>query len=164
MLFMQMPAARPHQQHRCSLVEPVLLAALRIGEIEIAMPAVDQVELAFHHIIPARRIGVFEIGHEHPRPGIECVDDHFAVGRPGDFDPPVEEVGGNGSDRPLSLPHLPCLRQEIRKCSAIEPLLPLGPPLHQLAPPAFESAVETGHELQSLPRQHPFVAGLRLTA
>ena len=72
-----------------------MLAAGRIGEVEPPAPAVAQVDLALDQFVPGRRGGVLEVGHEHLGARIERVDDHLGVGRPGDLDPPVLQVGGD---------------------------------------------------------------------
>ena len=97
MLLGQMPAARPDEQHRRLGAELVVLAGLRVGEVDRPLPAVLEVDLALDDVRPGRRIGVLEVGHEHLRAGVERVDDHLAVDRAGDLDPAVEQVGGIGA-------------------------------------------------------------------
>ena len=64
------------------------------------------------------RVGVLEVGHEHPGAGVEGVDHHLGVSRPGDLDPPVGQVGRGGRDPPLPVADTWPTRVEI----------PAGPP------------------------------------
>ena len=60
------------------------------------MPPVDrvaQVELALDHVLPERGVGVLEVGQPHLGAGVQRVDRHLAVGRPGDLGPPVDQPG-----------------------------------------------------------------------
>jgi hypothetical protein len=77
-LLRQMPAARAHEQRRRALVQPVRLA---LGRHVVDAPAdrVAQVDLALDVVVPARRVRVLEVRHEHVRARVERVDDHLAV-------------------------------------------------------------------------------------
>ncbi len=80
------------------------------------------------------------------RARVERVDDHFAVGRTGDLHPAVLQVGGRWGNRPLRLPDVPRLRQEIGQLAPVEPRLPLGALLQQLLAPRVELAGQRGDE------------------
>jgi len=56
-----------------------------------------QVDLAFDHVGPRGAVGILEIRHESRGPRVERVDDHFAVGRPGDLHAAVEQSFGCGA-------------------------------------------------------------------
>ena len=88
---MQVPAARPDEQRRDLVLQAVLLGpgVQRDGAID----RIDQVRLAFDTVPPGRRVGILEVGHEHPGAGVQSVDHHLPVDRPGDLDPPVDEIG-----------------------------------------------------------------------
>ena len=65
--FRQVPAARAHHQGRDLVLQRIGLAGRRVGEADLAGPAVLQVRLALDHVRPRRRGGVLEVGHEHLR-------------------------------------------------------------------------------------------------
>ena len=95
-----MPAARPHDQHRGLVGRAGSACRFRIGEADLAGPAVLQVDLAFDVVRPGRRIGILEIRHEDVGAGIERVDDHLAVDRAGDLDAAVMQIGWDRRDPP----------------------------------------------------------------
>ena len=75
-----------------SVTQLVLLA---LGLVNAPCPGrVVQVDLAADDVAPVRRVGVLEVGQPDLRAGVERVDRHLALGRPGDLDPPVQQVGG----------------------------------------------------------------------
>ena len=61
-------------------------------ERDRAPDRIAQIDLAFDHVCPRRRVRVFEIGHENFRAGIERVDHHFAIGRAGDFHSTILQI------------------------------------------------------------------------
>ena len=67
---------------------------------------VDQVRLALDHVRPGRRVRVLEVGHEDLRARVERVDHHLPLGRAGDLDAPVLEVGRRLGDLPVALADL----------------------------------------------------------
>ena len=87
------------------------------------------------------------------RARVERVDDHLAVGRAGDLHPAVLQVGGHGRDRPLRLPDVPGLGQEVGLLAHVKPRLPLGAAVQQLLAPRVELAPELGDEGNGLRRQ-----------
>ncbi len=66
MAFVEVPPARPHDQRRDLVVEPVVLS-LGAREGERSLDGVDQVDLTLDQVRPGRRVGVFEVGHEDSR-------------------------------------------------------------------------------------------------
>ena len=66
---------------------------------------------------------------------------------PGDLDPPVAQVGRrHGLDRPVALAELARLGQEGRELARVEPLLPLGARVEQLAAARAEAPLQLVHE------------------
>ena len=106
-------------------------------------------------IVPGRRVGVLEIGHEDARAGIERIDDHLAVGRPGDLDAAVVEVGRDRRHGPVAFADGAGLGQEIGQHALVEELLALGAPA-AAAPgaAALKVALQIGEEGDRLGRQH----------
>ena len=92
-------------------------------EAELAGPAVHQVDLALDHVGPGRRVGVLEVGHEHLGPAVQGVDDHLAVGRTGDLDAAVQQVGRDRRDLPVAVAHGLGLGQEVGALAGVEALL-----------------------------------------
>ena len=153
MRLRQMPAARPDDQHGGLWPELVGLAGRRIREAERALPARQHVRLALDHVGQGRRVGVLEIGHEDLGAGVQRVDHHLLVGRAGDLDAAVEEIGGRRARRASCPRELPTSRagsaaaRQRRTASAArcapQPLSPL----------ALEGAMQTGEEGQRLAGQ-----------
>ena len=143
-----MPAARADHQHRRIVADRVVLAAVGVGEVETAEPAIAQVDLALDQLVPYRRGGVLEIGHENFGARIERVDDHLGVGRAGDLDPAVLEVGRDAGDGPFALADVARLLEEIGQIARIELRLPLEPPGEQRLAPLVEAFVKLGEEVE----------------
>ena len=76
--------------------------ALRAGVGDGAVDRVAQVDLAVEVVSPGGRVGVLEIGHEDAGAGVQGVDDHLAVDRPGDLDAAVLQVRGDRRHLPVS--------------------------------------------------------------
>ena len=150
-LLVQVPAARPRQQHRGPVVQPVALAALLEGDG--AAHRVAQVDLAVDHVEPGRAVGVLEVRHEGGGAAVERVDHHLAVGRPGDLDAAVEHVLRLRRDLPFGVADFFRFRQEIRQLARIEFLLPRRAPRQQLLAARFELAVQFRDEGERFRRQ-----------
>ena len=152
----QVPAARPDEEDGRVVAEPVgLLAGI---ELDRALDRVGQVGLAVEVVAPRRRVRVLEVGHEAAGAGVERVDDHLAVDRPGDLDAPVLQVGGHGRDAPVALAHLARLRQEVGQLAGVEARLALGARGEELAASRVEAAVELGDERERVRAQDLLVA------
>ncbi len=106
----EVPAARADEEHGGVVDEGVVLVGGGVVEGDGAADGVDEVELAVEEVLPGGRGGVFEVGHEDARAGVEGVDDHLAVDGAGDLDAAVLEVGGDGRDGPFGFADLACLR------------------------------------------------------
>ena len=113
-----MPATRPHHQHRGLRLQPVVLAFWR-SVADRSPDCIAQIDLSTNDVVPGGRQGVFAVSHEHARAGIERVDDHLALGRPGDLDAPIEKIARNPGVC-HSLTNRSRLEQEIRKCAGVQ--------------------------------------------
>ena len=122
MLFRQVPAARAHQQGGDLLVEAIVFA-FRAVEVDGAADGVAQVDLSLDSGFPGGRVGVLEVGHEDVRAGVQRVDHHFAVDRPGDLDAAILQIGGNGRDGPVALADAGGFGQEVGRSPGVEPAL-----------------------------------------
>jgi hypothetical protein len=91
-LLGQVPAARSDDQRRHRRIQSVD-TTVRVGELDAARNRIVKVELSADNVVPGRRHRVLAIRHEHPCAGIERIDDHLAIGRTGDLDPAVLEIG-----------------------------------------------------------------------
>ena len=157
-LLGQMPAARPHEERRSLVVEPVSLP-FRRGEVDAPADGVAQVELALHVVVPLRRVGVLEIGHEHGGTRVEGVDDHLAVDGSRDLDASVENVRRNGGAGPVSLADRVRFRQKIGQLARVELSLPLRTASEQLCPPVAKSALQLRREPNGVGREDFRVLG-----
>ena len=151
-LLGQVPAARPDDQRRDRRIQPVD-TTVRVGELNAARHRIAQVELSADHVVPGRRHRVLAIRHEHPCAGIERIDDHLAIGRTGDLDPAVLEIGRRDGDPPVAVADRASFRQEIRQAAAIDLNLPRHAPREQFRYPGPEPAREIGYETQRAARQ-----------
>src|SRR5262249_11299819 len=86
---------------------------------------VAQIDLAFNHVVPRGRIGVFEIGHEHLRAGVERVDYHLAIGRSGDLNSAIAQIFRNGRACPVAITDVLCFTQKIQRLTRVKTRLPL---------------------------------------
>jgi hypothetical protein len=153
------PAARADHQHGGIGADGVMLAAVGIGEVERAEPAVAQVDLALDQLVPDGRGRVLEIGHEDFRARIERVDDHLGIGRAGDLDPAILKVGRDRRDGPVRFADVAGFLREVGKLARVEMLLPLDPRRQQLAAAVVEPMVKLGDEGQRLAGQHLVCTG-----
>src|SRR5215472_13610741 len=98
-----MPATRADKESRRLILQRVMTP--RVGVVKGDRPAhgIAEVYLASDQVVPARCVGVLEIGHEDIGTAIECVDHHFAVGRAGDLDTAILDVTRESRDTPLSV-------------------------------------------------------------
>ena len=150
-LLGQVPAPRARHQGR-RLLPQAVAAAVGALEADRALDGVDQVLLPAEHVLPGRGVGVLEVGHEHPGPGVEGVDQHLAVGRPGDLDPPV----GDPLHRrhpPVALAHRRRLSEEVGQLAGVEAGLALAPPGQQRLPGRAQLPLQLGHQPQRLVAQ-----------
>ncbi len=147
----QVPAARPHEQHGHLVGQPVLL--LRGDELDRPLERVRQVALALDAVLPGGRIRVLEIGHEHLRAGVERVDHHLPLDRPGDLDAPVGDLVGKRGNPPVAGADLRRPGQEVRQLAGTEPCRPLVALREQLVAARAKLALEIGEELDRFRRE-----------
>ena len=94
--------------------------------------------------MPGGCVGVLEVGHEDRSAAVECIDHHLAIGRAGNLDTPVEQVGGLRRDFPCRVADARRLRQEVRHLPGIELLLPHRARSQQFLPARLEPTVQLG--------------------
>jgi len=135
-LLVEVPAARPRDQHRGAVLQAVVLAALL--EADGALHGVAQVDLAVDHVVPGRAVGVLEVRHEGRSAGIERVDHHLAVGRSRNFNPAIDHVLRDRGTAPVRLANLFRSREKIGELPGVEPLLSLVPGAQGFAAPRSE--------------------------
>ena len=145
--LVEVPAARPHDEGRGLVVQRVAL----LGRLERdrAPYRVAKVRLALDHVRPGRRARVLEVAHEDARAGVERVDHHLAVGRPGDLAAAVAEIGRGDRDLPAGTGTV--RGDEGRPCARVELALALVPAREQLAATRVELAVEAPRSARGPP-------------
>ena len=154
MPLFQVPAARAHEEHRDLLVQLVLLSRGRIGIGNRAPDGIAQIDLAVDQVVPRRRVGVLEIGHENLRAGVQRVDDHLAVHGPGNLHAAVENVGGQRRHASTSASRICfCFGEKVGLLAGIEPLLPLLARVEQRFAPLVERALQVDDKGDRLRRQ-----------
>ena len=102
MSFDEVQAARPDDQRRRSLVEPIGFPALGIVPVDRASHGVAQIRLAGEHVRPRRRGGILEIRHEDVGARVESVDHHLAVSRPRDLDDASLQISWSRRNTPVA--------------------------------------------------------------
>ncbi len=144
--LVEMPAARADHERRDMLVQAVGLALGR-DELDRALDRVAQVALALDEVLPGRRAGVLEVGHEHVRAGVERVDDHLPIHGARDLDPAVLQVRRDRRRRPGAAAHGGGLGQEVGLPAGVEIRLHLATPIEQGAAAGSEPALQHRDEL-----------------
>jgi len=102
----------------------------------------------------ARAAGRFQ----HGRRVVDHVDDHFSVGRAGDFDAPVLQVRGNRADGPVAVPDVRRFGEKVGPSPHSEALLGGAPACQQLVDSRAKTPSEVLNERQRRRREHPFGA------
>jgi hypothetical protein len=116
--------------------------------------------------LPVEQVGegrcgrVLEVGHEHLRAGVQRVDDHLALDRPGDLDAAILQRGRYRRDLPVRLADRTRFGQEVRQPACIERALAFGAPREQGAAGRIEAPVQRGQECQRCGRQDRLVGGV----
>jgi hypothetical protein len=127
MTFNEVPASWANDQHCRVLTDYIFFAGRGIAEMKLSQPSVAQVDLALDQLVPSGCGRILEIGHEDLGAAIQGVDDHLRVGRPGNFDAAIVEIGGDRSDFPVRFADVTRFRQEVGKLTTVETLLPVDP-------------------------------------
>ena len=156
MFLGEMPPAGPHDQGRGLGVQSVLLP-LRAAEFERAPDGPNEVQLALDDVSPGGRVRVLEVRHEHARPGVEGVDHHLAIRRPGDLDPPVLQIRGDRGNAPGALPYGARVRKEVQSPAAIERLLSPSPLSQEIPPSTVEPSMQSREEPERLRREQRLI-------
>ena len=147
MRFVEVEPARAHDQHGRVVRDAILLARGRIVISQCAAPAVDEVRLPVDQRVERGRSGILEIGHEHARARIERVDDHLGVGRAGNFDAPVAQVGGRRRDVPVGGADRGGFVEKVGPFAGIQPRLALFARRKQREATGIEPPVKRGEEV-----------------
>ena len=143
-LFVQMPAARPHLQCRDLVVQLVALAVLL--ERERAANRAAEVNLALDLVLPRRRIRILEIGHVAVSARIERVDHHLGFHRTGDLHAAAFQRLRQRCDFPVAFADVLRFRQEVRPLASIKAFGALGTGGEQLLAARLEGAVQFGDQ------------------
>ena len=78
------------------------------------------------------RVGVLEVGHVHVGARVEGVDEHLAIGRAGQLDPALLQVGrGDRRDLPIAFADVARLGQKVGQLARVEARLAFVPRLQQ---------------------------------
>ena len=157
MLFIQVPAARTHDEGGNLVVQLVRLAIL-LQRNRLAH-GVEHIDLARQLVIPVRRVRIFEVRHVAVRAGIEGVDDHLALDGTGDFHAAAFQRLRNRRDLPVAVADVRGFWQEIRALARVEALGPLHAHGQQLLAARLEFTRQFGHQGQCCRRQNLCVAG-----
>ena len=75
---------------------------------------IHEIELPLNHRLPGRCQAVFEISHVTLHRGIQRINHHLALDRPGDFNTTIPEIGWNAADRPEPVANMLRIRQKVR--------------------------------------------------
>ena len=109
---------------------------------------------------PLRRVGVLVVREPRLRAGVQRVDGHLAVRRPGDLAPAVLDPGRRRGDAPRRvLADMPRLRQEVQRAAGREVRDPPLPGFEQLEPPVVQRPVQSDDQLQRAGGEHLLRAG-----
>src|SRR5205814_8152467 len=109
-------------------------------------------QLALDTFWPGGRVRALEVRHEHAPPGVEGIDHHLAIRRPGDLDPPVLQIRGDRGNAPGALPYGARVRKEVQSPAAIERLLSPSPLSQEIPPPTVEPSMQSSEEPEPLRR------------
>ncbi len=143
--LVQVPASRTDDERRYLGIQRV---GLLIG-LEGEAPAHRLVHcpLPGDHVVPGGGEGVLEIGHEDARAGVEGIDHHLRLDRPGDLHPPVVQVCRGRCDPPgRVVADRGGLGQEAGELAGVEAALAFGAGSEQLQAARVEGTMQAGHE------------------
>ena len=124
-------------------------------EGERAARRVGDRRLAGDDVRPRRRERVLEVRHEDLGPGVQGVDHHLRLGRAGDLDPSVVEVGRCRGDRPVRLADVGRGDEEVRPDAGVQLRLALLAPLQQVEAERPEPTLQVRDERERVGRQDP---------
>ncbi len=159
--LLEMPAARPDDEGRDLIVQPVRLA-LGAVEPEVAANGRADRDLAADDVRPAGAERVLEVGHEDPRAGVQGVDHHLRLGWPGDLDAAIGQRRGSGRNRPVAGSDVGGRRVDIEVQTRVDRGLAIPASLEQRLSPRAEARLEVAEERQRIRRQDVGAAGCRV--
>ena len=159
MTLFEVPAAGTHDERRYLLIEAVVLTRLRLKIVDGACYRVAKIDLAVERACPSRRMGVLEVGHKAVGPGVQRVDDHFAVDRSSDFHSAVAQIGRQRCDVPVLCANILRTAQEIRQSPRVEQFLSITPLSEQDVPACIELTLQTSNKLQCIDGENGGVCG-----
>src|SRR5262245_33868607 len=148
-----MPTPASDKQGGGSFSELILLS-FRAGKINSTRDCIPQVDLALKVVIPGGRVRILEISHEDIGAGVERVDDHLPLDRPGDLHPAVLQIVRDWRDCPIALANLFCLRKKVRETTFGDLPLSSHSLFQQLPPAILELPGEFGEKLYRISRQN----------
>ena len=132
----------------------LVLLALRGGEVDPALQRIGEVQLALDHVAPGRGGGVLHVREPHLGAGVQRVDGHLLVHRPGDFHAAVLQARGRGSDAPVRVVADGLgLAQEPRVLALGDLLAAFLPCLQQLPTAPCRGLVQLGNKRQRVRRE-----------
>ena len=111
--------------------------------------------------MPRGRIGVFKVCHKHACTGVERVDDHLAIDRPRDFNPPILQIHRSFRNPPVTIADCLGLLWELRQLPRAQRQLPLAARRQQFAPPRAKLVLQLRHKLQRFDAEHVRKLGRR---
>src|SRR5215472_589203 len=132
---------------------------LRIFEGDRTAYRIDQIDLSFDQVLPGRRVGILEIGHEDIGAAVQRIDHHLAVGWAGDLDAAVLKVRRDRRYLPFAVADRLGLGQEIGLPTGVELALDCGAPGEKTPSLRTEFTLELDGKVDRLRCQHLFVAG-----
>ena len=143
MLFIEMPAARTHDERRNFFVQVIRLAVL--FERNRAANRIDQIDLPFDLIRPFWRICILKIGHVAIGTRVQSIDHHLAIGGPCDLNATALQRRWDRCDLPVTGPNRCGFSQKIQMLTGVKALSPLDPGREQFATSWFELPMEARH-------------------
>ncbi len=153
MLLGQMPPARADQQDGDRRIETVGLS-LRTAELDRFPDCVNQILLTLNDVLPRRRKGVLEVGHEDVCPGVEGVDHHLPLDRACDLHPALLQIGRSRCHLPFAVAYILCLGNKVGHLPGGEFFLPLAAPREELLARWIELPMEFCDEVQCVVAQN----------
>ena len=153
--LIEVPPPWSHDHGRESAVsgESVRLAIDR-GEVQRFTRSVFETDLARDHVGPARRVRVLEVSEPHPCAGVERVDGHFWIGRPGDLHAPIPECERSLCHGPLCSTDFRGLIKKSKRAACRDSRASGLPCLECGVSPRSEVGVQLSDECESLLREN----------
>src|SRR5262249_49941868 len=103
------------------------------------------------------------VSHKNLRTGVECIDDHLAIGRSSDFHSAIHDIFWDRWALPVAVADVFRVRRKIERCAAIKRYLSLVAAFEALHATPVESPMKFCHERESVRRQNFGVSGCDFT-